>query len=185
VTIGKTDHDHQPVPGTAANNEIDSNADTCCLGKNFIVLEHTSRTADVHARDKTIAPALDVPIATGATAWTDHASGQTFILVINEGLCCGEKLDHASINPNQTRDHGVPLWDNPHDNTRGLNIEVNDEVNMSVRTKGTKVVFNSRAPTQEELDSCQKIVLTSLRHWNPKNVQLREVTNENMHYQAN
>ena len=29
-----------PIPNTAANNECDSNADTCCLGKNFVVLQN-------------------------------------------------------------------------------------------------------------------------------------------------
>ena len=32
----------QPVPGTEAAIEGDSNADTCCLGKNFVILEYTT-----------------------------------------------------------------------------------------------------------------------------------------------
>jgi hypothetical protein len=40
-----------PPPNTMAENECDTNANTCCLGKNFVVLTPTFRTADVYAYD--------------------------------------------------------------------------------------------------------------------------------------
>ena len=43
----------------------------------------------------------DMPIVTGATAYTCQSSGQTFILVINEGLWFGPKLSHSLFNQNQ------------------------------------------------------------------------------------
>lgn len=86
---------------TAANNECDSNADTCCLGKNFVVLQATYRTADVYAYDSSIQPIENVPIVSGATAYDDPMSGDTFILVFNEALYYGTALDHSLINPNQ------------------------------------------------------------------------------------
>ena len=57
-----------PENTVAVNEECDSNADTCCLGKNFIVLPATYRTADVYAYDSSIKPMDNVPIVTGATA---------------------------------------------------------------------------------------------------------------------
>ena len=33
--------DHQPLESVTAANECDSNADTCCLGKNFVILHWT------------------------------------------------------------------------------------------------------------------------------------------------
>ena len=75
-----------PPVNTAANNECDCNADTCCLGKNFVVLQATYRTADVYAYDSSIKPLENVPIVTGATAYDDPVSGNTFILVFNESL---------------------------------------------------------------------------------------------------
>jgi len=39
---------HEPIPGTIAQNEADTNADTCCLGSNFIALSQSNRSADVH-----------------------------------------------------------------------------------------------------------------------------------------
>jgi hypothetical protein len=76
-----------PVVNTAADNECDTNADTCCLGKNFVVLHATFRTADVYAYDTSIKPIENVPIVSGATAYDDPVSGDTFILVFHESLC--------------------------------------------------------------------------------------------------
>lgn len=38
-----------PPENTVASNECDTNADTCCLGTNFVVLQQTFCTADVYA----------------------------------------------------------------------------------------------------------------------------------------
>ena len=73
----------------------------CCLGKNFVILEFTQRAADVYAYIKDIAHIVGVPILSGATAWDDPVTGQTYILVINEGLYYGNKMDHSLINPTQ------------------------------------------------------------------------------------
>lgn len=56
---------------TTADNECDTNADTCCLGKNFIVLNSSFWTADGYAYETSIQPLENVPIVTGATAYND------------------------------------------------------------------------------------------------------------------
>ena len=85
--IGSILENHQqPKPGVSAANECDTNADTCCLGRNSVVLEYTTRTADVYAYDKDIAPLNDVPIVSGETSWDDPVSGQNYIIVTNEAL---------------------------------------------------------------------------------------------------
>ena len=73
----------QPEPVISAENECDTNADTCCLGRNFIVLEYTTRTADVYAYDKEIYPLNNVSIVSVSTAWDDLVKGQTYIIIIN------------------------------------------------------------------------------------------------------
>ena len=108
-TVINTNSHSEPEAGTPGFNECDTNADTCCLGKNFVILEFTQRTADVYAYIKDIAPITGIPIVSGATAWDDPITEQTYILVINEGLYYGNKMDHSLINPNQVRDYGVPL----------------------------------------------------------------------------
>ena len=76
----------QPSPYTEAVNENDTDADTCCLGKNFVVYKYTTRTADVYAYDKSYEPITNVPIVTGATAYDDPITGKIFILLFNESL---------------------------------------------------------------------------------------------------
>ena len=39
----------QPDAGMESFNELDSNADTCCLGSNFIVIGITDRTVDIYS----------------------------------------------------------------------------------------------------------------------------------------
>ena len=82
-------------------NETDSNADTCCLGKNWIVYNYTTRSADVYPYNDSYEPIKDVPIVIGASAYT-NTQGVTYILLINEALYYGDKMDHSLLNPNQT-----------------------------------------------------------------------------------
>ena len=172
-------HSEEPIAGTPAENECDTNADTCCLGKNFVILEYTQRTADVYAYMKDIAPFVGVPIVSAATAWDDPITGQTYLLVINEGLYYGNKMDHSLINPNQIRDYGIPVWDNAYDKSRNgeLSIEL-DDVKVRMKTQGTKILFESRAPTREELQECEQIQLASKKEWNPKQVKMSEVNRD-------
>ena len=172
--ISQVEHQvKEPVPNTMAKNECDSNADTCCLGKNFVILNYTRRTADVYAYDKSIEPIENVPIVCGASAYDDPKTGKTYILIINEGLYYRDKLDLTLINPNQVRDFGIPLWDNPYDKDKSLNVEINDELTIPLHTKGTKIYFNSRSPTPRELeDPTLYVDLTSTRSWNPEENKL-------------
>ena len=56
------------IPGSNGKNEYDSNADTCCLGKNWRILEYTCRTSDVYSYDHTKSPITGVPIVYAATS---------------------------------------------------------------------------------------------------------------------
>ena len=108
------DQVYQPLPGTDGDNESDSNADTCCLGQNYVVLHFTQRMAEVFAYDENL-PSTTVPIVSGATAYTHPRTRITYILVVHEALYYGTKLNHSLLNPNQIRMHGIPLWDNAFD----------------------------------------------------------------------
>ena len=174
----------EPPDGTIANNEADSNADTCCLGTNFKILSYTNKTADVYPYDSTYEPIANVPIVTGATAYTDPDTGRTYILVFNESLYYGTRLPHSLFNPNQIRQSGIDLWDNPYDKSHGLSIDVSDELIVPLRMQGTKLIFESRVPTPEELSTCPHIQMTSSREWEPASVQLgkihKQVKNKNV-----
>ena len=178
LSKAKTDHQsiQEPSPGTIAINESDTNADTCCLGKNFIVQSYTNRTVDVYSYDSSVAPITDVPIVTGLTAWDCTTTGVTYILVFHESLYYGNKLDHTLINPNQIRHNGIDYWDNPYDRRHGLCINVDRGPKINLNLEGTKISFQSRVPTQKELDNCEYVELTSSLRWEPQEVKLGELS---------
>lgn len=95
-----------PPANKTAENKCDTNADTLCLGYNFVVLNPTFRTTNVYAYDKSIKPIENIPTVSGATAYPDSR---------NETLYYGDRLDHALINPNQVCAFDIPFWDNPYD----------------------------------------------------------------------
>ena len=181
VTINNVDANIplQPLeypPGTLAPNEADTNAETSVAGKNMIPIEFTTRSADVYGylgdRDS---PLKDVPIVTAATAYTCPQNGITYILIFNEVLWYGGRMDHSLINPNQLRHYGLGFWDNPYDPVRKLQIDTNDDLVIPLQAQGTKLYFESRVPTRQELSECARITMSSPEPWNPKEVHMKQV----------
>ena len=92
VTTGGYDIE-DPEPGNISVNELDMNADTCCIGSNFTVLQITSRKADVYPYVPSCKPLYNVRIVSGATTVMDSITGNSFIMVTHESLYYGKKLD--------------------------------------------------------------------------------------------
>jgi len=155
-----------------ARCEFDTHADTCALGQNFIPFSYTGRVCDVSPYNSDqYEPEKNVPIISGATAYTCQHSGQTYILIIHEGLWLGPKLSHSLLNPNQLRFNSVSVWDNPFDQTNPLSIE-HDDVTLPLEISGTTIFLDTRTPTQHELDNCPHLHLTCETEWNPHTVRL-------------
>ena len=114
VTTGGYDI-KEPEPGNISVNEIDTNSDTCCFGSNFTVLKMTSRTLGVYPYDPSCKPFYNVSLVSGATTVTDIITGNLFIVVKNEALYYGKKLDHSLINPNQLICSETMVWGKPFD----------------------------------------------------------------------
>ena len=108
----------ESLPNIMAFPECDTNADTCCLGTNFVILQYTTCTTDVYVYKNSIQPIENTPIVIGDTAYNDPRTGQTYILVFNKSLYYGPKLDHSLINPDQVRHYGIPFDDNPYNTDR-------------------------------------------------------------------
>ena len=72
--------------------------------------------------------------------------------------------------------------DNPYDRHKGLNIMVNDDLTIDMQSKGTKIKFESRVPTKDELRSCERVIMTSPTEWNPERVVMKEInTKDKLH----
>ena len=92
--------------------KLDSHANTIVFGKNCVVLNYTGRECDVLPYTDTYESTKSLPIAKAGTAWMLPETGATYILVFNEGLWMGDKMDHSLINPNHLRLYGVTFQDN-------------------------------------------------------------------------
>ncbi|CAJ1938727.1 unnamed protein product [Cylindrotheca closterium] len=103
---------------------------------------------------------MNVPMVSGATAYDCPQSGTMFILIFNEALYYGNRLDHSLINPNQVCKFRIPLWDNLFEERRDVGIETKP-IFVALKTKGAKLLFDSRAPTDQELANCPHTDMTS------------------------
>ena len=167
-----------------ARCELDSHADTCALGANFVPLHFTGRVCDVSPYNaNTYSPERDIQIVSAATAYTDQTSGQTYILVINEGLWFGEKLSNTLLNPNQLRYSGVTVFDNPFDRENPISIH-HEEVIIPLLQSGTTLFLETSTPTSHELNTCPHITLTFDTEWNPHTVNLSATRSEEAEMQT-
>ena len=146
--------------------ELDSHADTIVFGKNCAVI-HYSRECDVSPYTDAYESIKSVPIARAGTAWTSPVSGVTYILVFNEGLWMGDKMDHTLINPNQMRHFGIKVQDNPYDDAPLYLMTEDGDFALPLSVQGTNSMADTRTPTEEELQTCNHITLSSQNPWDP------------------
>jgi hypothetical protein len=166
--------DTQNDDGHHACNELDTRADTCCLGANFRFISDTGQVCNVSGFHDSFDSIKDIPVARGATKWICPDSGHTFILFINQGLWFGSSLDHSLINPNQIRSFGIPVSDDPFDQSRLFGIN-HPEMQLAFETKGATIFFESTLPSQEDIENplFTHITLTDDQvEWDPQNIRL-------------
>ena len=106
-----------------AENECETNADTSCLCRNFVVFNPTFRTVNDYAYDNSIKPIENAPIVLGATACDNPTSGKTYILAFHKSQNYGTRLDHMLVNTNQLRAYGIPFRDNSYNPSPSLPLK--------------------------------------------------------------
>ena len=126
-------------------------------GANCVLLETTGETANVHSFSDERKPFADVPIGTIATAWVNPADGEVIVLVMNEALYFGDRLDHTLICPNQLRSFGIVVDDTPQqfnlESKHCIEVPAEDIV-IPLELNGVVSYFSSHKPSQDELDNC-------------------------------
>jgi hypothetical protein len=127
--------------------ELDSHADTIVLGRNCVILSYTGRECDVSPFTAAYNSITNVPIVTGATAWTSQNTGVTYILVFHEALWMADIMDHTLVNPNQLRHYGVSVQDNPYSNLQMHIATEDDKVYLPLQAQGTTILLATRTPT--------------------------------------
>jgi hypothetical protein len=167
ISKTKTDTPHVTDYAGRYRFEIDSRADTTCCGKGFIPLRDTDQVCDVSGFHSSMSTLKDIPIRTCVTAF-DHHNGQTYVLEVGQALWFGDTMDHSLLSPNQVRTFGHFLCLTPKQYSQGKTlhgIRTPDNVELNFKLHGCISYLPIRAPTQHEIDSCVRIVLTSEDIW--------------------
>ena len=157
----------------AGDCEIDSLADTCCLGLNFVPICFTGKVCGVLPFVGDLPSHQDVPICTAATA-VDDKNGSTCILIVNEALWFGDTMKYSLINPNQVRANGISLCDDPTDPYWHLGM-ILQRTFIPFVMAGSACMFTTRTPTDWELGNCPHFEITSNVKWNPNQVHFRQI----------
>jgi hypothetical protein len=177
-SIQITDERFKTEDGKTAKCELDTHADTSVAGCNFRMCEFDGVTCEVVPFSEDYESTKDVPIVSAATAWTNEQTGETVILYFHQMLWYGGKLTNSLINPNQIRHIGRPVCDDVTDKARDFGINIDDEFVIPFEMTGTTIYFESRVPSNWELDNCRIIVMTDESTWDPNTVSIATVTSE-------
>ena len=146
---------------------------------NCVLVASTGESATVHSFSNERKPFGKIPIGTVAMAWVNPSTGETFVLIFHEALFFGNCLDHSLLCPNQLRAHGVKVYDTPKSFEPGSPhaIMLDDpelkEITIPLRLRGVFSYFDTHQPTEEEMENCCRIVLTSEEPWNPNDATER------------
>jgi hypothetical protein len=172
--IKKARIEQAPQRELIAKCELDTRADTICAGANCRPIYFTGQQCEVRGFSEDFEPITDVKIAAVATAWCDGTGGPTYILIFNEALYFGDEMGHTLINPNQLRHYGVRVHDNPYetDPKRAMGIEIYEDLRLPFNTEGSTIYFETKYPSDDEMENCTHIILTSDNEWRPQDVNM-------------
>jgi hypothetical protein len=158
--------------------ETDSHADTCVAGRNTLHVSDKGRQVSVHPYSGEYKPVQDVSIATVATMWIHPQNGQVYILVIiNEALYFGDRVDVTLLNPNQSRANGVIVQNVPRqfDPKSPHSIyHPTTKLRIHLSLDGISCGFVSCKPTWAEYELNPHVELTSPMPWDPSSDQFEK-----------
>ena len=158
--------------------ELDSHADTCCVGKNVLIVNETHRTVNVTPFLQSLGTVRRVPIVTAAIAYDDPRSGEVFILIIHQALHF-TNMNHCLVCPMQLRLNDVVVNEQPkfltHQPTEKDHAIIAEDLLIPLELSGVTSFFPARKPTGQEYNQCTHIELTSPEpEWKPHDVQYSE-----------
>jgi hypothetical protein len=151
--------------------QLDSNADTCCVGGGVMIINQTDRQVGVTPFIKSLGSVQKVPIITAAIAYDDPRSGKVYILVIHQALNFPE-MKQCLLCPMQMRLNDVVLNErtkflttHPTDSDHAIILE---DLTISLDIFNVASFFHGRTPTRKEYDECKRIALTyPSPEWSP------------------
>jgi hypothetical protein len=156
--------------------DLDSHADSPCLGSNALVIYETLRTANVSAFINSVGRKSQVPIVHGALAYDCPYTGKVYVILVHHALHFPE-MDHNLIPPFQMRVNGVVINEcpkflspQPTDETYSLFFP-SDDIRLPLSIIGSTSFLHTRKPTRYEYENEQQLELSGeAPEWNPHSV---------------
>lgn len=144
--------------------ELDSHADTCCFGRNALVVSKSHRVVRVKPFIATLGSMDQVPIVTVAVAYDDPVTTDVVILLFHQVLYF-EELDHHLICPMQLRLNDVTVNECPKFLTKSPTLNDHsiqaESLLIPLSLEGVTSYFPVRKPTRIEFEECHRIELTA------------------------
>jgi hypothetical protein len=132
------------VMGTIGRNEMDTHADTCCAGANWLLLDFTNEVCKVTQFLHSYEPVKEVMVTRCGMVWMSPNTGHEYLLVGDQMLLFRSQMDHSLINPNEICEYGIPIYDIPFSQSQ-FGIYCNDDF-IPFNTMGAIVYFESCVP---------------------------------------
>ena len=143
--------------------ELDSNADTCCVGGGVMIINETDRFVSASGFASSLGTIKKVPIVSAAIAYDDPRSGDVYILILHQALHFPE-LSRCLLCPMQLRLNDVVvnerpkfLTHKPTEDDHALRVE---ELLIPLDIHKVASYFSGRKPTKKEYEECTRIELT-------------------------
>ena len=76
-------------------------------------------------------------------------------------------MDKTYINPNQCRDFGIPIFDDPTNQHRPVGIEEDCNTHIPMLMVGSTCGFITEYSTYDEIETCQHITISNEQDWDP------------------
>jgi hypothetical protein len=80
--------------------DLDSHADTSCVGKVFVMLGDPVRHANVSGYSRDLPSIKDVPVGTASAVWTSVKTGQLYLIDVHEFVYMPNRINHSLFCPN-------------------------------------------------------------------------------------
>lgn len=160
-------------PTLDPKSELDLHANMVVLGKNCFVFEYSGRSCSVHPFTDSLGTVKDVPIVDAAIAYDCPYQHETYILLVRNAFYL-PMMQNNLVPPFIMREGGIIVSekpkihsDDPSEDDHCIQFR-NHELSIPLRLHGTFSFFHTRMPTEEELQSCNKLFITpDSSHWNP------------------
>jgi hypothetical protein len=144
-------------PDEFTRTDLDSHADTCCVGSNaHIFAESSGKTVEVEPFLSSLGTAKATPIVSAAVTYDCPFTLVSHLLVMHQALFFTD-LKHNLINPNQCRLNDVVINDCPKFLTSRPNNETHSiyfpkaELRIPLSTHGIHSYLPTRKPTNWEV----------------------------------